>query len=353
MKLYSDIGHYDPAYRSELADLLKPYWNDISDEERRQTYGPQVDQYRMVEAIDDADLCVLPMSWNFYYRTGQLGRARDFVEHTRRHGKEVATWVTGDFGVTVPVEDVHIFRASGYRSRRAPLQHAVPVFIRDPVEEAQALTVRAKAERPVIGFCGQASDTPVAKLVKPLQIAARNIQYHVGLSHHEPQALYPATFLRARVLDLLEKSEAVQTRFTKHKKYKGGTRPGTQVAEALRKAFWDNIAGTDYTVCVRGSGNFSARFYEVLAMGRIPLFIDTDCLLPYEDAIDWDAFCVRVEVNDLSHLPEKVAAFHDQLDAEAFVALQKKCRQLWEDRLSFSGFFTHFPEHFRCTIKIP
>jgi hypothetical protein len=55
---------------------------------------------------------------------------------------------------------------------------------------------------------------------------------------------------------------------------------------------------------------------------------------------------VWVEQDELDQLPQKVADFHNQLDETAFQTLQKRCRQLWLDRLCLAGFHTHFAEHF-------
>ena len=63
----------------------------------------------------------------------------------------------------------------------------------------------------------------------------------------------------------------------------------------LRFEFIRNILSSDYTLCFRGSGNYSLRFYETLCLGRIPLFINTDCKLPFEDEINWrDMFMGRI-----------------------------------------------------------
>ena len=37
-----------------------------------------------------------------------------------------------------------------------------------------------------------------------------------------------------------------------------------------------------YGLCVRGFGNFSFRLGETLMMGRIPILIDTECILPFD-----------------------------------------------------------------------
>jgi hypothetical protein len=41
-----------------------------------------------------------------------------------------------------------------------------------------------------------------------------------------------------------------------------------------------------------------------------------------------------------------VAEFHERHSPEEFLALQQRCRTLWDERLSAHGFFAHFGEHF-------
>ena len=92
-------------------------------------------------------------------------------------------------------------------------------------------------------------------------------------------------------------------------------------------------------VCVRGAGNFSVRLYETLAMGRIPVFVNTDCIIPLENAIDWKAHVVWVEMDEIDKIIDKVLSFHGQLNKDSFIALSQANRRLWEERLRVSGFF--------------
>ena len=102
------------------------------------------------------------------------------------------------------------------------------------------------------------------------------------------------------------------------------------------------MLGTDYTLSIRGGGNFSLRFFEALALGRIPVFIDTDCLLPFHDRIDWQHFVPWIDARDLDDAPEILAAFHARMTNEGFHEHQRACRQLWLDRLSPDGFYRQF-----------
>ena len=105
--------------------------------------------------------------------------------------------------------------------------------------------------------------------------------------------------------------------------------------ENLRLVFFNNIQDTDYTVCIRGGGNFSARFYETLAVGRIPIFINTDCMLPFSNEINWDKHVIWIEKNEITDIEKKVIEFHSSLTPKRFQKLQISNRKLWENYFYF------------------
>jgi hypothetical protein len=99
---------------------------------------------------------------------------------------------------------------------------------------------------------------------------------------------------------------------------------------------------SDYIVCMRGGGNFSVRFYETLSMGRIPVVVDTDCLLPYDDIIDYRRYTVWVGESEIRRAAREIAVFHASLSSNEFLELQKACRDLWRNYLSREGFWRNF-----------
>ena len=113
----------------------------------------------------------------------------------------------------------------------------------------------------------------------------------------------------------------------------------------MKKEYFQNICETDYTLGIRGTGNFSTRFYETLALGRIPIFVNTDCILPFEKEINWKEHVVWVEENELSEIDKKISDFHNSLDKVNFKQLQLKNRLLWEKYFSFPGFINKLVLH--------
>lgn len=115
--------------------------------------------------------------------------------------------------------------------------------------------------------------------------------------------------------------------------------------QTVRREYLDNILNTDYTFCARGNGNFSFRFYEILSAGRIPLYIDTDTVLPYDFVVNWEEQFFWLDVRDLPQVGERLHAYHRGLTAEQFQDIQRNCRYLWEEWLSPRGFYKNFYRH--------
>ena len=352
LKIYSDRSHYDSGRRAHLVSVLRPFWKDfsISDEEREQIYGDFVQNICMVENPGEADICILPMNWLHYLKNGLLNKANSFVELAATHEKRVAIWNGGDNTAHVPFSHAYIFAASGYESRRSQHQFALPAFINDPVTELgrSEIIERPFRTRPTIGFCGQASDVFWKRVSKPLYNLWKTFKSRTGLSYLEPHPIMPPTRLRAKALNILKNSSLLETTFAIRTQYLGGNERPWQV---LRQEFLDNIVGTDYTLCIRGTGNYSQRLYETLALGRIPIFVNTDCILPYDQHINWKDYSVWIDQSELAQLPAKVAVFHESLGPHGFKTLQHECRKLWKDWLSYAGFHSQFEKHFGDSSK--
>jgi hypothetical protein len=155
--------------------------------------------------------------------------------------------------------------------------------------------------------------------------------------------------LRAEALRRLDASPRVVTDFVVRDRYRAGLRdPAARrdLSEPSTVEFHDNVLRTDYTVCVRGGGNFSVRLYEALCLGRVPVLVDTDCILPWRGALDWDELAVVVDAADLDELPDRLADRHGALGDGELATWHRRCRRTWEQWLSLEGFFGRFARHF-------
>ncbi len=353
LRVFTELPAYDRANRGYLDGILRPYVNNRSDEERRSMYGERVDFFTLTDEIAEADFCLLPMTWLYYLKTGTTKKAFDFVERAEKAGKTTVVTSYGDAYLDIPFSGrrVIIFQSSLYRSRRKPNEFSVAPLFPDNVLVSRngQPNYRSKQEVAAVGFCGNATDDPLHTIYFTGRNLLEKVKYGLRLSYANPHPVVPAAYLRAKVLGEIAGSSRVKTDFIMHQQYWAGVKSGSERSNPENPAwieYVNNMDNCDYIVTVRGTGNWSKRFYEALNWGRIPVFIDTDCVLPYDFSIDWKQYCIWVEQHEIPYAAEKIADFHASLSNEQFVELQQACRQLWIDRLSEDGFYRHFHEHF-------
>lgn len=346
MKLFYPKYHYQPK-RLYVFPLLRPFIKDenFTDEQRIALYGVSESDFEFTNSVEEADLVILTMAWNFYVNKGQINVAHEFIKKCNTLGKKVLSVNSGDFGMRIPyLENLIVFRSSGYKSKFHESEFALPSFIRDPLStyfNSMDMLQRPYLSKPVIGFCGHANPSRINAANEVIRIVSRNIKFHLGFTNNEPQDIFSTTYLRFKILDQLQESNLVTCNFIYRKKYRAGVKNDKEDHKTTLE-FYENLLNSDYIVCVRGAGNFSIRFYEALAMGRIPVFINTDCSLPFDAIIDWKKHVVWVEYADRLKVAEKVADFHHALSETDFKELQLSNRKLWEDRLTLRGFFKSF-----------
>lgn len=163
----------------------------------------------------------------------------------------LATWITDNNDMYDVPPNVLFFRTSLYRSLSDPRERAL-AFVWEELSH-QEFRPKPHTVKPIVGFCGAVWEDR-----KPL-------------------------------LDALEAHPDIETQFIRRDSFWGGGLDKTVV----RKEFEENLDACHYTMCNRGAGNFTMRFYQALSVGRIPLYIDTDMQLPYESKIDWDTAVIR------------------------------------------------------------
>src|SRR5690554_4079253 len=171
--------------------LLKPFikGENFTDAQRIAMYGLSEKDFIFTEILEEADLVILTMAWNYYVKTGQTQKAITFVKECQALGKKVLAINVDDYGVRVPFfENLLVLRSSGYRSRFSKNEFSIPPFINDPLKQyfnSDTISLRNKSSKPVIGFCGQAN-TSLGNAVKEICLTGiRNMKFYLGFSKSE------------------------------------------------------------------------------------------------------------------------------------------------------------------------
>ena len=99
-------------------------------------------------------------------------------------------------------------------------------------------------------------------------------------------------------------------------------------SDKRKKDFIENMENSLYSLVVRGTSNTSYRLYESFMMGRIPVFINTDVMLPFEDIIPYKSNMVFLEYHD--DYDKELRKFHESHTEEELFKIQLENRNIWE-----------------------
>jgi hypothetical protein len=327
VKIYSCRSHYTKEFRRQINTVTRVLWRDRPKEETIKTFGEWVKTYQFENEPSQADICILTFFWYHYVAHGIIDQAEREYAVAQNHHKPLVVFNEGDPPAKVPLDDVILFEYGGYRSTPGLHYHsAQPSFIQDYLQIycQGELKLRPKQEVPVVGFCGQASTSLLETIYRTLRLKWKQYQYGQGRLQWEPPPFETSTF-RKQVLKHFENQAGIQTNFILRKRYQAGEPENKSPHHPAKLEFVNNILNSDYTICMRGGGNFSVRFYETLCLGRIPIFIDTDCLLPFQDEIDYKAHISPGSIcKDLLYAAEIRARFPRQAyPHDDFIDLQK------------------------------
>jgi len=351
LKIHTDLTLLD---KGEPVELLIPFIGNFDNENKLDSirngrfdkYLSKGKEFLELTNIEECDVCLLPI---FYDVTSNQKKFESsiapFIEKVENSGKKILIFVGHDvLKININVNKAIIFNSAISKSKQPANVHPWPHFFEDFLEKYSDgnIHTRFKGEKAVVGFCGYAPPLNIKmgreKVVSVLKLWAN----YAGLLQKYPHKISHS--YRARAIIGLQKSNKIIQNFRLKSNFAFGpsglnTGNTGESNDDFRKKFVENILESDYTLSIRGLGNNSVRFFETLCCGRIPVFVNTDSTLPFDNLIDWKSLCIWIEEEDIDRIADIVAEFHANISADEFAELQLKARKIWEDYLSPTGFF--------------
>lgn len=329
------------------AVILTPFWGTNPepppDTGRFDRYAELGSSFLRLTSLAECDAGVFPQNWEAAGdRAPTLGE--EFAGLCRAAGKEPVVFSGADPTDALPV-DATTFRTSLIRSQRRPSEFAFPAWSEDFLAcylDGRLRPRPKRAARPVVGFCGN------TMAGAPAGTFGATVRGLLGLPHTHMTRGLSGDHPRTLALRAVDRDRRLEPNFVLRETFWAGAIGDAESLLAARREYVANMVESDYVLCVRGIGNFSYRLYETLSLGRIPVFVDTDCVLPLDFDIDWRDHCVWVEEDEIDRLGDRVLEFHEALDEAEFEERQRACRQLWETRIRPEGFFASFHRHFEA-----
>jgi len=311
--------------RDESSELS--FWNEWRD------ILPGLVEVRRFTRLEQAGrLVVIPHALWDYRRAGRMKELMRFNERVVRSGR-VPILYTAAYEYRRRPGEI-LFNTGRYLQSwdRVKVNVATPAWLFDIGTAAGSL---AKPDTPTIGFVGAtAYPSRTHRLMKSLPLPwsfLRSAACSGEINSRLPlSARYlMASSVRERVLRAASESTRVKasiiTRdnsfFPQSAAYK----------DQARKEYVANIRDNCYTLCIRGTENYSYRLFEVMSAGRLPVIIDTNMRLPSLAGFgEWSEFSVVVPVHEIDSLGDHVRRFHDNLSEQAFQLACRRSREAFE-----------------------
>ena len=243
----------------------------------------------IITSIDDCDYIV---SSKIPYGTINCGIIQDALHFYKGVNKRVIVFMLSDYNEPLDVpSNVLFFRAGMYRSHRKPNEYLIPYIwaadgLGDRFEPLPKRTIH-----PLVGFCGTMTSHPC----------------------------------RIQHINKIQMRPNIKKKFIIRSEYWAGKPHDKQVIHE----FVNNIKDTHFTLSSRGAGNWSARFYQVLYLGRIPIVVDSDIMMPFEDKINWRDIIVFCDSDN--ELTDCITHFWSTKD---IVHAQMKCKEIYDTYLT-------------------
>ncbi len=278
----------------------------------------------IVSDIDQAQYIMIP------YNILHIDNLNNYLNSIRdiSKSKKIIAFIIGDSDIDIKIDNSIIFRMSCYGIKIRENEIIIPAYAND-LSKYDAIKFRVKNEMPVISFCGWAGVQGFYSKIKYF------IKNYLILKGPYKQGIY----FRRKAIKILNKSKLVKTNFIIRDSYSANAKTIKIDPKIARKEYIDNIVNSDFVLCPKGDGNFSVRFYEVLSLGRIPILIDTDMILPLNKDIDYSKFILRINYKDIHNIDKIVSDFYNKITEDEWIKMQSIARQEFVNHLNIVSFF--------------
>lgn len=110
-----------------------------------------------------------------------------------------------------------------------------------------------------------------------------------------------------------------------------------QIQQQSKVTFNNNLLNNMFTFCMAGWGNYSYRFCQAICSGRIPILVNTNCVLPYEEIFDYKNHIVFSHPNE--NIADNIDKFLNGKTPADLINIQQNLYTFGNNYLTPDGFF--------------
>lgn len=259
--------------------------------------------------------------------------------------------------LAIPFDTYIYLNSALIRSRMPHSAYPFPFFTPDISQELSSEWRAVNTtDIPTVGFCGVASPLGTKLNKTTINDYIRLILTYTNCSLFTADQLLRAGnnnskhAYRVRLIKSFSKSKGIKCSFI--------VRPegGLVTNDYYRKEnaspyiqdYLESINSNLYTICCRGTENYSARLYEVLCMGRIPIIVDTDTCIPFLKNLSITDSAVIIHPRDISEASSILLDWHFSHSASDLIEIQRYNRKIWLSHYSHELFYKRLSEYYQA-----
>ncbi|PSB09989.1 hypothetical protein C7B62_11245 [Pleurocapsa sp. CCALA 161] len=301
-------------------------------------------RYTEVDSIQDCDVAIYPNKAFTPETLAFDSSVYQAAQSAQTYRKPLIIDATSDSDVLLDIPWANILRNGLYKSLKKSFETECPYWSNERTKRGlDSLDISPKGKKPVIGFCGTTSSRgKLANLSKSIvpDAVTRLVLSQGKLSRRvDPRIIEGMSLqLRETVMKILAIDSRLEVCFDVTNNRQSYYVHNESNKIALENLFITNTDKSDYVLCVRGGGNFSGRFYMALNAGRIPVVIDTDGVIPYEEQLH----LIKVPVNSLNKLPEVIAEHFATTTEQELKEMKRENRLAYHQLLSPEKFLPNY-----------
>jgi len=338
MKIYT--FNAPDTTRVEILSPLKP-----KNKDRIFDKFIEENDYTEVASLLNCDLAIYPRRV-FQPETLEFDSGvYEAVVAAQQYGKPIIIDATSDSDVFLNLPTAHILRCGLYKSLQQTFETECPFWSNYRTKNIlDFMTVNQnKGNKPVVGFCGTTSSrgrlsnlvkSSVPKNLTQFALSQGKIARQIDIRVKEGMSLK----LRQATIDLLVKDPRIETYFDITNNHQSYYSQSEQNRILLEKLFIKNMQRCDYTLCVRGTGNYSGRFYMALNAGRIPIVLDTDVVIPYEDLL----YIIKVPIQDFHRIGDIILEHFESVTELELKYIKLQNKEVFNQFLTPEKFFANY-----------